>query len=293
MSLLFGYSSRLSTIEKDINMSRNRIISLPDPAIGSEPVTKSYADSHYSGGGSGQRGPPGPQGPRGLQGSPGRDGPQGPRGSDGAQGPRGSPGPQGPRGLQGSPGRDGPQGPRGSPGAQGARGPKGDTGPRGLPCSGGLSASGFTMQGNIDMDNNKITNLPDPTLANDPVTKQYATRVYLTDSGFTMQDNIGMNKHEVLGLNPVPSDGTSAASKSYTATMFIKKSTDIDMNGHRITGLPIISLTAGEPITKGLVERCYSDYTNIMTFKGKPGNVQYSTRMIWSTPLQTEEAPRL
>ena len=45
------------------------------------------------------------------------------------------------------------------------------------------------------------------------------------------------------------------------------------MNGHRITGLPIIPLSAGEPIAKEFVERYYSDYTNIMTFKGKPGNV--------------------
>ena len=88
-----------------------------------------------------------------------------------------------------------------------------------------------------------------------------------------MQDNIGMNNQEVLGLNPVPSDGTAAVSKSYTDTMCIKKSTDIDMNGHRITGLPIIPLSAGEPITKGFVKRYYSDYTNIMTFKGSPGNV--------------------
>ena len=123
------------------------------------------------------------------------------------------------------------------------------------------------------MGNNKITNLPDPTLANEPVTKQYANRVYLTDGGFTMQDNIGMNNHEILGLNPVPSDDTAAVSKSYTDTVYIKKGTDIDMNGYRITGLPIIPLTACEPITKGFVERYYSDYTNIMTFKGKLGNV--------------------
>ena len=124
------------------------------------------------------------------------------------------------------------------------------------------------------MNNNKITNLPDPTLANDPITKQYANRVYLTDGrGFTMQDNIGMNNHEVLGLNPVPSDGTAAVSKSYTDTMYVKKSSDIDMNGHRITGLPIIPLTSGEPITKGFVEKYYSDYINIMTFKGQLGNV--------------------
>ena len=123
------------------------------------------------------------------------------------------------------------------------------------------------------MNNNKITNLPDPTLANEPITKQYANRVYLTNSGFTMQDNIGMNNHEILGLNPVPFGDTSAVSKSYTDTAYIKKDTNIDMNGHRITGLPIIPLTSSEPITKGFVERYYSDYTNIMTFKGKPSSV--------------------
>ena len=73
------------------------------------------------------------------------------------------------------------------------------------------------------MNNNKITNLPDPTLATDSITKQYATRGYLTDSGFTTQDNIDMNNLEVLGLNPDPSDGTAAVSKSYTDTVYIKK----------------------------------------------------------------------
>ena len=343
MSLLFGYSSSFDNIqEQDLDMNNNKIINLPNPATGSEPVTKSYADTHYSGGSSskdpkGDRGSPGPagsvgpqgprdlpgsdgsqspagsvgpQGPRGLPGSDGSDGSQGPRGpkgdrgspgprglpgsdgSDGSQGPRGpkgdrgSPGPrglpgsdgsdgsQGPRGLPGSDGSDGSHGPRGLPGSDGPRGPKGDSGspgPRGPAGSGGLSDTGFTMQGDINMNNNKITNLPDPTLANDPITKQYTNRVYLTDSGFTMQDNIGMNNHEILGLNPNPSDDTAAVSKSYTDTAYIKKDTDIDMNGHRITGLPIIPLTSSEPITKGFVERYYSDYTNIMTFKGKPG----------------------
>ena len=163
-------------------MGGNRIINLPNPVTGSEPVTKQYVDTHYSGG-SGQRGPEGPQG---------NTGPQGPKGP---QGPGGNTRPQGPKGSQG------PEGPQGNTGWQG---PKGDTGLRGPAGSGGLSASGFTMQGNINMDNNKITNLPDPTLANDPITKQYANRVYLTDSGFTMQDNIGMNNHEILGLNAVP-----------------------------------------------------------------------------------------
>ena len=382
MSLLFGYSSSFDNIqEEDLDMNNNKIINLPNPSMGSEPVTKSYADTHYSGGG-GQRGPKGdkgdtgvqgpkgdqgdtgPQGPKGdtgnqglkgdkgdisLQGPKGNQGPKGDKGDTGAQGlkgdkgdqgsggsskgDKGDTGPQGPKGDKGDTGvqgpkgdqRDtgtqGPQGDKGNTGAQGPKGdqgdmgpqgskgdkgntgtqgpkgdkgdtgpqgskgdkgdtgnqgPKGDTGnqgPKGDPGSGGLSDTGFTMQGDIDMNNNKITNLPEPTLANDPITKQYANRVYLTDRGFTMQDNIGMNNHEILGLNPVLSDDTSAVPKSYTDTVYIKKGTSIDMNGNRITGLPIISLTSGEPITKGFVERYYSDYTNIMTFKGKPGNV--------------------
>ena len=371
MSLLFGYSSEIQ--EGDLDMDNHKIINLPDPSTGSEPVTKSYADTHYSGGGGGQRGPKGdkgdtgsqgpkgdtgsqgpkgdtgtqgpkgdtgaqgpkgdkgdvgpkgpkgdkgdtgpqgskgdkgdkgsggsskgdkedtgpqgpkgdkggtgPQGPKGDQGDTGPQGPKGDKGNTGAQGPKGDQGDTGPQGSKGDKGNTGAQGPKGDKGDTGSQGPKGDkglkgdTGNQGPPGSCGLSDTGFTMQGNINMNNNKITNLPDPTLANDPITKQYATRVYLTDSGFTMQDNIGMNNHEILGLNPTPSDGTAAVSKSYTDTVYIKKGTNIDMNGHRITGLPIIPLSAGEPITKGFVDQYYADYKNILTFKGKPGNV--------------------
>ena len=58
MSLLFVYSSGLETIEEDIDMNGNRIIDLPSPTTDSEPVTKGYADTHYSGE-SGQQGPKG------------------------------------------------------------------------------------------------------------------------------------------------------------------------------------------------------------------------------------------
>ena len=129
------------------------------------------------------------------------------------------------------------------------------------------------MQGNNDMSNNKIVNFQDPTTTNEPITKQYANRVYLTHGFFTMQNNIGMNNHEVLGLNPVPSDGTEAVSKDYTESRYVVKDSDIDMNNNRILNLPF-PLTLSEPITKGFVEKYYgSDYVNILTFKGKPGSV--------------------
>ena len=86
MSLLFGYSPNLETIEEVIDMNGNKILDLPSPTSNSEPVTKGYADTHYSGG-SGHRGPKedkrdtGPQGPKG---DTGLQGPQGPKGNTGS-----------------------------------------------------------------------------------------------------------------------------------------------------------------------------------------------------------------
>ena len=73
MSLYLGFSPCLETIEEDLDMNGNRIIDLPPPTINSEPVTKGYADTHYSGGG-------GTQGPKGDQGDTGPRGPKGDRG---------------------------------------------------------------------------------------------------------------------------------------------------------------------------------------------------------------------
>ena len=74
MPLLFGYSSSLETIYEDIDMNGNKILDLPSPTSNSEPVTKGYADTHYSGGGGGS------QGPKGDKGDTGPQGPQGPKG---------------------------------------------------------------------------------------------------------------------------------------------------------------------------------------------------------------------
>ena len=69
-----------------------------------------------------------------------------------------------------------------------------------------------------------------------------------------------------------------------TDTMYIKKSTDIDMNGHRITGLPKNPSTSGEPITKFYFEQHLSGHINIMTFKGTPSNVTMLPMLLISYP---------
>ena len=215
----------------------------------------------------GDKGDIGLTGSKGDKGDIGLTGPKGDKGDIGLTGPKGDKGDiglTGPKGDKGDIGLTGPKGNKGDIGLTGPKGDKGDIGPAG---SGGLSASGFTMQGNIDMNYNKIINIPDPTLANDPVTKQYANRVYLTHSGFIMQDNIGMGNHEVLGLNPNPSDGTAAVSKDFTDSQYVKKDADIDMNNNRILNLPFPQ-TSGEPVTKAYGDMHYYDYLNILTFEG-------------------------
>ena len=67
------------------------------------------------------------------------------------------------------------QGLVGPTGPSGPQGPKGDLGPQGPAGSGGLSNTGFTIQGNIDMSNNKIVNLPDPTTTNEPLPNNMQT----------------------------------------------------------------------------------------------------------------------
>ena len=248
MALLFGYSSELSSIQEDIDMNGNRIVDLPSPIselllTGPQDPKGDKGDTGLQGpqgpkSNTGSRGPKGDTGAQGLTGSRGLTGSKGDTGLQGPKGDKADQGPQGIQGAQGRPGHDGLQGPKGDKGDkgdQGSQGPrglkgnkgdKGDQGPKedigpqepkgdkGDPGSGGLSSSGFTMQGNINMNANRITYVPDPLTNNEPVTKQYGDRIYLTNAGFVMQDNIGLNNHMVTNLG-TPTSNTDATAKKY------------------------------------------------------------------------------
>ena len=177
MALAYGFST--TEVKSNKNFENHfRILNLPDPTTDDQPVTKGYADTHYSGGGGG--GGVGPQGPEGPE------GPQGPHGARGLRGPPGSRGPQGSRGPEGSEGLQGPQGPQGDTGKKGEKGEQGDScspgppGPQGP--QGGLPNTGFTMKGDINMNNYRIINLQDPSRKDAPVTKQYADTHYFGGS---------------------------------------------------------------------------------------------------------------
>lgn len=85
-----------------------------------------------------------------------------------------------------------------------------------------LSKAGGTMHGAINMDGNKITNLPAPADLADAATKEYVdtaiadipTGDYLEKSGGTMTGAIDMGNHEITGVKE-PGNDTDAATKKY------------------------------------------------------------------------------
>ena len=88
------------------------------------------------------------------------------------------------------------------------------------------------------MNANRITNVPDPLTNNDPVTKQYGDRNYLTNAGFVMQDNIGTGGHTVTNLG-TPTNDTDAANKKYVddkKCKFKDGSTNTDEVDIRVAG---------------------------------------------------------
>ena len=89
------------------------------------------------------------------------------------------------------------------------------------------------------MNSNKIINLPNPQRDNEPVTKQYGNKTYLTDTGFVMNDNIGMNNHMVTDLG-TPRNNNDAATKKYVddkRCTFKDGTTSVSMVDLRNTGL--------------------------------------------------------
>ena len=79
------------------------------------------------------------------------------------------------------------------------------------------------MQGNLVMNNNRITRLPEPQLADEPVTKRYLT---ITNTFFynefldlqgnsKMRGNIKMNDNRITGLTNPPNADDDATNKKY------------------------------------------------------------------------------
>ncbi len=112
---------------------------------------------------------------------------------------------------------------------------------------GGLSASGFTMTGDIDMGNNKILKLADPITSKSATNKEYVDNNFLSKHGGLILGNIAMSGQSITNLNPTPQSFNDAVTKKYVDDSIslagglsitgINMQGDINMSGHNVTGL--------------------------------------------------------
>lgn len=142
-----------------------------------------------------------------------------------------------------------------------------------------LSKAGGTMHGAINMDGNKITNLPAPADLADAATKEYVdtaiadipTGDYLEKSGGTMTGAIDMGNHEITGVKE-PGNDTDAATKKYvdarianldipepdlTAYLPLAGGTmtgNIDAGGNTVTGVKL-PVNGTDVVTKEYFDR--------------------------------------
>ena len=185
-----------------------------------------------------------------------------------------------------------------------------------------LSINGGTMNGDIDMANNTITNVPTPTANADAVNKKYVddaisgsitppTGDYLPLTGGEMQGAIAMGNFRITNLGNVTSNG-DAINKGQADSFYIRKAGDTtpgaqtfqntitignSTNGVVInpeSGSPNLSITAGdEAIHLGVTsEKAYiNSESNVIDFTaGNAGSPEYTTLKGVAEPTEDYDA---
>lgn len=150
-----------------------------------------------------------------------------------------------------------------------------------------LSKAGGTMSGAINMNGNKITNLPAPADLADAATKEYVDTAiadipkgeYLEKSGGAMTGAIDMGANKVTNLAN-PTEIKDAATKGYVDTAIEGIPTDnylettggtmtgnIDMEGATVTGVPT-PVNDGDAANKAYVDDHVPDITGVVKQDG-------------------------
>ena len=103
------------------------------------------------------------------------------------------------------------------------------------------------MTRDIDMGDNKILKLADPTTSKSATNKNYVDNNFLSKHGGLILGNIAMSGQSITNLNPTPQSNNDAVTKSYIdnstslagglSISGITMQEDIDMNGNEVKGL--------------------------------------------------------
>ena len=128
---------------------------------------------------------------------------------------------------------------------------------------GGLSASGFTMTGDIDMSGHDVTGLSDPTNDDMAASKGYVDGNFLDLAGGTMVGDVDMGGYEIKNMLRTPTTDLSAVTKKWVSDQFPTKqevlggftlSGALNLSGNEIYGLPDTPTTDNSAASKKYVD---------------------------------------
>ncbi len=132
-----------------------------------------------------------------------------------------------------------------------------------IALAGGLSISGITMQGDIDMNGNEISGLVDPINDDMAASKGFIESNFLDLSGGTMVGEIDMGGYEITNMLRTPTTDLSAVTKKWVTDEFPTKQEvlggftltgSLDLSGNEIYGLPDIPTTDNSATSKKYVD---------------------------------------
>ena len=135
----------------------------------------------------------------------------------------------------------------------------------------GVEKSGFTMEGDIEMDGNEVKGLGAPTDDTSAVTKKWVDNeivkqasVTIQPAGFTMTGDINMGNNKVIGLKSDGSDFSEASSVQYVHTYawnnylaangFNKMKGVLNAGGFEVQGLPTTASRSDSAVSKFRME---------------------------------------
>ena len=249
----------------------------------------------------------------GTQGPPGPPGPAGSRGPAGPAGSRGPAGPAGPRGNIGPKGDKGDIGPTGPPGPQGNASISGDIDMQGkynilrlksnpYPIHGDLSKvinyqdtrniflsrkEGGQMEANIDMNNNTIFNVKDPTQADQGTNKKYVENQL--EKKLDKGSDIDMKNNSIINLD-LPSNQRDAACVEFvnnriddmTQKKFLKvdgtnnMTGNLNLNNNKIINLQTDYRNSKSAVNVDFVQEEIKDLRNLVTQKIRESQINNS-----------------
>lgn len=108
--------------------------------------------------------------------------------------------------------------------------------PTSIDTSNFLQRTGGVMGGDIDMNDNKITNLRQPSSSNDAVNKQFLDNFKLKQDNINIYKNFDVNHKAIINLAK-PSSSNDAATKKYVDDTRHIATANFNMNNNRIISL--------------------------------------------------------